>query len=151
MFDIFDLTFSKIVDPTIFVRKSFIFAGNSLARRASDFFFARNSFARRTQFSRASRGRVHPASPRRARGGLVSRKTIATWGVRARQGVPRFSEYQNCQAIVHMQKCLVHQMPSLSKYISQIQNCWRANFKIFSKIQECKVQLHNYWRDVLKQ
>ena len=28
---------------------------------------------------------------------------------------------------------LVHQMPSLPKCISQIQNCWRAIFKIFSK------------------
>ena len=34
---------------------------------------------------------------------------------------------------------LVHQMPSLSKCISQMQNCWRAIFKIFGKFQECKV------------
>ena len=38
---------------------------------------------------------------------------------------------------------LVHQMSSLSKCISQMQNCWRAIFKIFNKFQECKVQLHN--------
>jgi len=35
---------------------------------------------------------------------------------------------------------LVHQMPSLPKCISQMQNCWRAIFKIFGKFQECKVQ-----------
>jgi hypothetical protein len=34
MFGIFDLTFSKIVDPAIFVRESFIFAVTFLARRA---------------------------------------------------------------------------------------------------------------------
>jgi len=39
------------VDPTIFVREFFIFAGNF--------------FARHRQFSRALRGRVHLASPRR--------------------------------------------------------------------------------------
>jgi len=30
---------------------------------------------------------------------------------------------------------LVHQIPSLPKYISQIQNCWRAIFKIFGKFR----------------
>ena len=40
---------------------------------------------------------------------------------------------------------LVHQMSSLPKCISQIQNCWRA-IKVFGKFQECKVQLHNCWR-----
>ena len=65
MFGIFDLAFTKIVDPTIFVCKSFIFVGNSLALRAGAFFSACNSFAHRRQFSRASRVRVHPTSPRR--------------------------------------------------------------------------------------
>ena len=41
---------------------------------------------------------------------------------------------------------LVHQMPSLSKCISQMHNCWRAIFKIFDKFLECIVQLHNCWR-----
>ena len=45
MFDIFDLAYPKIVDPTIFVRESFIFAGNFLAHRAG---------ARRAQFLRPS-------------------------------------------------------------------------------------------------
>ena len=177
MFGIFDLAFPKIVDPTIFVRESFIFAGNSLARRAGAFFFARNSFARRAQFSRASRGRVHPASPRRrlvqvveiqsrqqskvhrrrgtqvprlpqgglrgrqkrslldpdrrhllkvsrtttfidllrprakkgggtwgkeksrARGGVVSRETTATWGVRARQGVQDYRDIKIAKSL----------------------------------------------------
>ena len=35
MFGIFDLAFPKIVDLTIFVRESFIFAGNSLVRRGA--------------------------------------------------------------------------------------------------------------------
>ena len=65
MFGIFDLTFSKIVDPTIFVRESFIFAGKFSRASRVAFFSAHNSFARRRQFSRTSRGRVHPASPRR--------------------------------------------------------------------------------------
>ena len=63
MFGIFDLTFPKIADPTIFVRESFIFAGNFLARRAG---------ARRVQFLRTSPPIVsrvarpcRPASPRR--------------------------------------------------------------------------------------
>ena len=51
MFAIFDLAFPKIVDPTIFIRESFIFAGNFLAHRAG---------ARRRRLSRASRGRVVP-------------------------------------------------------------------------------------------
>jgi len=45
VFGIFDLTFSKIVDPTIFVRESFIFAVTFLARRAG---------ARRVQFVHTS-------------------------------------------------------------------------------------------------
>jgi len=60
VFGIFDLTFPKIVDSTIFVRESFIFGRISLACRAGAFLFARNSFARRRQFSRVSCGRVHP-------------------------------------------------------------------------------------------
>ena len=63
MFSIFNLAFSKIVDPTIFVRESFIFAENFLARRAG---------ARRAQFLRPSPPIVsrvarpcRPASPRR--------------------------------------------------------------------------------------
>ena len=45
MFGIFDLAFPKIVNPTIFVRESSIFARNFLARRAG---------ARRAQFLRPS-------------------------------------------------------------------------------------------------
>ena len=114
MFVIFDLTFSKIVDPTIFVWESFIYAVNSLARRVG-VFFARNSFARRAQFLRPSRanssarkggGDRSPSSPREERRrrvkkggsaqgkeksrvwrGVVSRETTAMWGVRVRQGV----------------------------------------------------------------
>ena len=41
---------------------------------------------------------------------------------------------------------LVHQMSSVPKCISQMQNCWRAIFKVFDKFKECKVQLHNCWR-----
>ena len=111
MFGIFDLAYPKIVDLTIFVRKSFIFAGNFLACRAG---------ARRAQFlrpsppflsrvaawsmsSRSDRDncpRVHHGiqvarkkgggaqkKGGGARGGVVSRETTATWGVRARQGV----------------------------------------------------------------
>lgn len=115
MFGIFDLAFTKIVDPTIFVRESFIFARNSLARRAGAFFFTRNSFARRAQFLRPSppilsrivrpcssieatvlgspvfarakkEGGAWGEKKSRVRGGLVSRETTTTWGVRARQG-----------------------------------------------------------------
>ena len=59
MFVIFDLTFSKIVDPAIFVRESFIFAVTFLARRAG---------ARRVQLVRTSppivSGVARPCRPR---------------------------------------------------------------------------------------
>ena len=167
MFGIFDLPFTK--DPTIFVRESFIFAGNSLAHRAGVFFFVHNSFARRRQFSRASRGRVHrsrqqsqvrPCSPARwkkaARGG---KKRVAHGEDTSREKLSRHGEYGYDKEfkILGISKLsshcayakipsLVHQMPSLPKCISQMQNCWRAIFKIFSKFQKCKVQLHNCWR-----
>ena len=126
MFGIFDLAFLKIVDPTIFVREYFIFAGNSLARRAGAFFFARNSFARRRQFSRAeemSRGKL----PRRGEYRHDKESKIL--------GISKLSSH-----------CAYAKMPSLPKCISQMQNCWRAIFKVFDKFQECKVQLYNCWR-----
>jgi len=42
---------------------------------------------------------------------------------------------------------LVHQIPSLQKCISQIQNCSKAIFKIFEKFEEYKV--HAYTADGL--
>jgi len=40
--------------------------------------------------------------------------------------LPRYCAYAKMTS-------LVHQMPSLTKCISQIQNCWRAIFKVFDK------------------
>jgi len=161
------------VDPTIFVRESFIFAGNSLARRADTFFFARNSFARRHQFSRASCGRVHPASPHRRLvqvveirsrqqsqvaprhpgpkasatwGGVVSRETTTTWGVRARQGVQDSRDIKIAKLLCLCKNAKFGPSTSLPKCICQMQNCWRAIFKVFDKFQKCKIQLHNCWR-----
>ena len=111
MFGIFDLAYPKIVDPTIFVRKSFIFAGNFLARRAgarrAQFLWPSPPFLSRvaawSMSSRSDRDncpRVHRGiqvarkkgggaqkKGGGARGGVVSWETTATWGVRARQGV----------------------------------------------------------------
>jgi len=206
------------MDPTIFVREYFIFAGNSLVRRGALSFpcaipspVARNSFAHRRQFSRTSRGRVHPASPRRrlvqvvefrsrrcdrsprlaslqqneavmdllasrrckkrrrrwisfvparrkeaARGGKkrVTRGEESYRGKLQRRGeyghdkeskILRISKLPSHCAYAKMPS-LVHQMPSLPKCINQMQNCWRAIFKVFGKFQECKVPLHNCWR-----
>ena len=161
MFGIFDLAFSKIVDPTIFVRESFIFAGNSLARRAGAFFFTRNSFARRTQFLRPSPpilSRIaRPCSSRKStsarrkeavRGG---KKKVARGEESSRGNLPRRGKYGHNKEskILGISKLpshcayakmpsLVHQMPSLPKCISPMQNCWRAILRFLANFKNAK-------------
>jgi len=177
VFGIFDLTFPKIVDPTIFVRESFIFAGNFLTRRAGAFFSraipspVARSFAAidlRDQLDAAAarglRRLPHGREPQqddgivvqerhgedaamdllasrrckkrrrrwissslreerrwrakkgggargkeksRARGGLISRETTATWGVRARQGVQDSRDIKIAKPLCICKKCQV--------------------------------------------
>ena len=165
------------MDPTIFVRESFIFAGNFLTRRAAP--VAANSLMRRrlvhvaawSRSSRSDRGnspRVHRGiqvarkkkATRRKKEAARGEKKIVAHGEESFRGkLPRRRKYgyDKESKILGISKLpshcayakmpsLVHQMPSLPKCISQMQNCWRAIFKIFGKFQECKVQLHNCWR-----
>ena len=133
------------MNPTIFVWDLFF-----LARFVRDFSSARefsspvaaSPRSRRSQSSRhAGKKSLHGEEE-------SSRKTTAARGEVAHDKESRrlgISKLPSHCAYAKMPS-LVHQMPSLPKYISQMHNCWRAIFKVFGKFLECIVQLHNCWR-----
>jgi len=146
------------VDPTIFVRESFIFAGNFLVA-------AIDLLASLAATKRGGDGSPSLASlqekevamdllrPRAKKGGGAQKKEAARGGTRivAREDsyhvkLPLRGEYGHDKeskilgisklprhCVYAKMPSLVHQMSSLPKCISQMQNCWRAIFKVFGK------------------
>ena len=92
MFGIFDLAFPKIVDPTIFVRESFIFAGNSLARRAGAF-FSRAIPSLITHNSWMPRSSISFVPARRKEAARGGKKSVARGEESSRGKLPRRGEY----------------------------------------------------------